>query len=194
MRIFTMLACILLSWTAGVGVAASPETPQIPSDEYSSDDRPTMDLRDLIIMIGSRFNKQIIVDPRVRGRVNSDSLDTDQLTYHAFLEVLAVHGFVAVPSGDVVTIIPESHARAVASPIVDVEDIQGDDAEVVTALIPVGENSMQLNPILRQLVPQWGIVQSMPGGESLLVVDRVANIKRIVALVKAQAKAQEQAQ
>jgi general secretion pathway protein D len=130
------------------------------------------------------------VDPRVRGPVNVDSLAVNALTYHAFLEVLGVHGFVAVPSGDVVTIIPEASAARVASPIVNVDDIKGDDAEVVTALIPAGENSMELNPILRQIVPQWGLVQVMPDRKSLLVVDRVANIKRIAALVRAQEKPQ----
>jgi hypothetical protein len=158
------------------------------------EDRPTMDLRDLITMAGGKFRRQFIVDPRVRGSVNVDSLAVNSLTYLAFLEVLGVHGFVAVPSGDVVTIIPDAFARTVASPIVNADDIKGDDAEVVTALIPVGENSMQLNPILRQIVPQWGLVQAMPDGKSLLVVARVANVKRIVALVKAQAKVQEKAQ
>jgi len=152
--------------------------------------RPTLELLDLITMAGSRFKKQFIVDPRVRGPVNVDSLAVNALTYHAFLEVLGVHGYVAVPSGDVVTIIPEASAARVASPIVNVDDIKGDDAEVVTALIPAGENSMELNPILRQIVPQWGFVQVMPDRKSLLVVDRVANIKRIAALVRAQVKPQ----
>lgn len=164
--------------------ALTPDAPDAP------DDRPTMDLRDLITMAGGKFRKQFIVDPRVRGSVNVDSLAIDRLTYHTFLQVLGVHGFVAVPSADVVTIIPEAMATRVASPIVDADDIKGDDAEVVTALIQVKENPMQLNPILRQIVPQWGFVQAMPDGKSLLVVDRVANIKRIVALVKAQEQAQ----
>lgn len=177
-------------YTLAAAQASAAPQPAPVAPAAAKDARPTMELLDLITMAGGRFKKQFIVDPRVGGPVNVDTLAVNSLTYHAFLEVLGVHGFVAVPSGDVVTIIPEELATKVASPIVNVDDIKGDDAEIVTALIPVGENSMQLNPILRQIVPKWGFVQAMPDQKSLLVVDRVANIKRIAALVRAQGKAQ----
>ena len=61
----------------------------------------------------------------------------------------------------------------------------------MTVLIPVEGDSQQLTPILRQLVPQWGYLQNLPDKKSLLVVDRVSNIKRIAALVKAQPTAEQ---
>ena len=52
--------------------------------------------------------KNFIVDPRVRAQVtmlSSTPMSPDAF-YEAFLSILQVHGFVAVPSGDVVKIVP----------------------------------------------------------------------------------------
>jgi general secretion pathway protein D len=113
----------------------------------------------------------------------------DSLTYHAFLEVLGVHGFVAVPSGDVVAIIPEAQMSQVASPIVRVDDIRGDDAEVVTVIIPVGEgaSAKDLAALMRDLIPRSGYIGPTADNKGLMLVARVANVKRIAALVRAQA-------
>jgi type II secretory pathway component GspD/PulD (secretin) len=189
-RIITVPASLLLLWAAGVGVAASPETPQVPVMRMpSADEHQSMDLRDLITMAGSKFGKQFAVDPKVSGSVNLDTLSTSSLTYHGFLEVLGVHGFIAVPADDVVNIIPEAYVARVTSPVVKVDDIQGDDAEVVTVLIPIEGDPRQLAPILRMLIPQWASIETQSDQKAILVVDRVANIKRIVALVRTQSTA-----
>jgi general secretion pathway protein D len=150
-----------------------------------------MELRDLIALAGKKFQKSFVVDPRmVRGAVDLGSLTTESLSYHAFLEILGVHGYAAVPSGDVVTIIPGQSARSVASPIVRADNITGDDAEVVTVLIPVSGpvHPEDLALAFRPLIGNWAYLSSTPDGKSLLLVDTVANAKRIVALVQEQSK------
>jgi general secretion pathway protein D len=149
-----------------------------------------MDLRDLIALAGDKFKKRFVVYPLASPAVDLGTLATGSLTYHAFLEILGVHGFVAVPSGDVVTIIPQTMARTVASPIVRADNIQGDDSEVVTVLIPVSVpvNAFNLAQTLGPLISGWGYLSQTPDGKSLLLVDRVANAKRIVALVQEQSK------
>ncbi len=165
---------------------ASP-APAVPAAATASDPNRT-ELASLISLAAAEVKKRFVVDPRVRGSVDAGALGPDFLTYHAFLEILGVHGFIAVPSGDVVTIIPDSYLKQVASPVARVDDIKGDDAEVVTVIIPVGDAAIaqQLAISLRQLVPQWGFINTTADQKSLLVVDKVANVKRLVALVKAQ--------
>jgi hypothetical protein len=170
--------------------AKPPIAPFAPaSSAGNAADRNSMDLRDLIALTADRFGKRFVVDPRVRATVDMGALDRDSLTYHAFLEVLAVHDFVAVPSGDVVSIVPEDQMRQVASPIVRVDDIKGDDAEVVTAIIPVGGGvgAGELATLMRSLVTPFGYITHTADNKGILLVDRVANVKRIAALVKAQA-------
>jgi len=60
------------------------------------------DINAVISTIAEATGKSIIVDPRVRGKVNiisSQPLDKDQL-YQVFLALLDVHGYSAVPSGN----------------------------------------------------------------------------------------------
>jgi bla regulator protein BlaR1 len=158
-----------------------------------------MDLRDLITLAGGKFRKSFVIDPRIQGTVDLGTLAAESLTYHAFLEILGVNGFAAVPSGDIVKIIPEASARTAASPIMSADNIQGDDAEIVTVLISLsgyqpagkeGTKAAELAATLRALVSQSGQISPTPDGNSLLLVDRVGNAKRIVALVKSLSKPQ----
>jgi hypothetical protein len=167
-------------------VPAVAPVPAVASTATADADRT--ELGGLISLAASRFNKRFVVDPRVRGSVDVSAFSGDFLTYHAFLEILGVHGFIAVPSGDVVAIIPDAYVRQVASPVMGADQIKGDDAEVVTVIIPVGDVEMvqRLAVTLRQLVPQWGHISATGDQKSLLVVDKVANVKRLVAVVRAQ--------
>jgi general secretion pathway protein D len=114
-----------------------------------------------------------------------DELTPDSLTYHTFLELLQSRGFVAVPSGDVTTIVPNVFVRTLPTPIVSVDDIAGDDAEVVTIIIPVKNgDAVQLATTLRPMVASYGYLNALPDQNALLMVDRVANVKRIAAIVR----------
>jgi general secretion pathway protein D len=147
-------------------------------------------LRDLISVVGNKLNKHFVIDPRVRGSADLGALKLDSVTYHILLEVLGVHGFVAIPSGDVVTVIPDVYARSVATPLVSVDDIRSDDAEVVTVIIPLKSgDAVKYTNMLRPMVPQWGWLAPAPDQNALLVVDKVANIKRIVAVIRSQESA-----
>jgi beta-lactamase regulating signal transducer with metallopeptidase domain len=178
----------LPSAESSAGTEARPALSAQPMGTPTAGDG--MELRDLIALAGRKFQKSFVVDPRVRGAVDLGSLTTASLSYHAFLEILGVHGFAAVPSGDVVTIIPAQSARSVASPIVRADNIKGDDAEIVTVLIAVSGPVQPefLAQAFRPLIGNWAYLSSTPDGKSLLLVDTVANAKRIVALVQDQSK------
>jgi general secretion pathway protein D len=148
-----------------------------------------MELRDLIVLAGKKFQKSFVVDPRLRGTVDLGSLTTESLSYHAFLVILGVNGFAAVPSGDVVTIIPEASARTVAMPIFRADNIQADDAEIVTVLLSVNDAASMATTV-RTLVGIAGMVLPMPDGKTMLVLDKAGNVKRIIAVVQAVSKPQ----
>lgn len=174
---------------ANPAVVQQPRVPATASPARTN----SIDVRDLAILAAARFGKRFVLDPRVRSTVELIGFTPESMTYHAFLEILGVYGFVAVPSGDVVTIIPEMNARAVASPIVSADNITGDDSEIVTVLIPVSdkpsETAIQISMTMRQYISQAGELSVTADQKSLLLVEKVANAKRIVALVRAQSKA-----
>src|SRR6187455_482090 len=60
------------------------------------------DLSQIIEAVSAVTGKNFIVDPRVRAQVTmlSSTPMTPPAFYEAFLSILQVHGFIAVPSGD----------------------------------------------------------------------------------------------
>jgi general secretion pathway protein D len=71
------------------------------------------DLTQIIEAVSQITGKTFIVDPRVRAQVtilSSTPMSPDAF-YETFLSILQVHGFVAVPSGTAIKIIPDANAR-----------------------------------------------------------------------------------
>ena len=73
------------------------------------------DLSQIIEAVSAVTGKNFIVDPRVKAQVTmlSSTPMSPNAFYEAFLSILQVHGFVAVPSGDTIKIIPDANARQV---------------------------------------------------------------------------------
>ncbi len=71
------------------------------------------DLSQIIQAVSEVTGKNFIIDPRVNAKVTmlSSTPMTPDAFYQAFLSVLQVYGFVAVPAGKVIKIIPVTDAR-----------------------------------------------------------------------------------
>ena len=105
--------------------------------------------------------------------------------YEAFLSILQVHGFVAVPSGDVIKIIPDANARQVPA-----------QRPAVARQLDVGRNrhagrspssnvsAAQLVPILRPLIPQYGHLAAYPASNMLIISDRASNVNRMMRIIQ----------
>ena len=74
------------------------------------------DLTQIIQAVGEVTGKNFIVDPRVNAKVTMLSATpmSPEAFYEAFLAVLQVYGYVAVPAGKVIKIIPEYRRPAAA--------------------------------------------------------------------------------
>ena len=104
--------------------------------------------------------------------------------YQVFLSILKVHGFAAVPSGEVVKIVPDVNAKQEGIPTVtDEQPGRGD--EVVTRVVQVQNvTAAQLVPILRPLVPQQGHLAAYPSTNVLIISDRADNVERMVEIIR----------
>jgi general secretion pathway protein D len=144
------------------------------------------ELSQIIEAVSSVTGKNFIVDPRVRAQVTM--LSTTPMTpaafYEAFLSILQVHGFVAVPSGDVIKILPDANARQL--PANDLPGrVSSTSDEIVTQVIPVKNvSAAQLVPILRPLIPQYGHLAAYPASNMLIVSDRAANVNRMMRIIE----------
>ncbi len=144
------------------------------------------DIQSLIQTVSSITGKNFIIDPRVKGKVTvvaSDPMSEEEV-YEVFLSVLRVHGFAAVPSGDVTKIVPEANAKQDSIPNAGQQLLPGRD-QMVTLVIPL-ENvaAAQLVPVLRPLVPPQGHLAAYAPTNVLIVSDRAANVDRLKQIIK----------
>lgn len=142
------------------------------------------DIHSLIQTVSRQSGRNFVVDPRVKARVtviSSTPLNSDEL-YETFLSVLQVHGYAAVPSGDLTKIVPDVNAKQGPVPAFS-EDASASD-QLVTKVIKVANvPAAQLVPILRPLVPQQGHLAAYASTNTLIVTDRASNIDRLTTII-----------
>jgi general secretion pathway protein D len=96
---------------------------------------------------------------------------------------LQVHGFVAVPAGNLIKILPDANARQLPGDDLPDRISQTSDG-IVTQVIPVQNiSAAQLVPILRPLIPQYGHLAAYPASNILIISDRSSNVSRIMRII-----------
>ncbi|HEX9474751.1 MAG TPA: hypothetical protein VF931_11210, partial [Steroidobacteraceae bacterium] len=72
-------------------------------------------ITELIEAVSAATGKNFIIDPRVQAQVTwisgAGTSMTPEQFYQGFLSVLQVHGFVAVPAGNQVKVLPDANMR-----------------------------------------------------------------------------------
>lgn len=158
---------------------------------WAADETFTLNLKDadidaLIATVAKKTGKNFVIDPRVKAKVtviSNQEMKASEL-YNVFLSVLQVHGYAAVPSGDVIKILPDVNAKQGPVPTVSSGRGIGSD-ELVTQVIPIKNvTASQLVPILRPLVPQQGHLAAYAGSNIIVVTDRSSNIDRLVSIIR----------
>jgi general secretion pathway protein D len=143
------------------------------------------DIRTLIKTVSEYTGRNFVIDPRVKARVtvvSSKPMDKDEL-YQVFLSILQVHGFAAVPSGNVIKIVPDVAAKQGPVPTAS-SGKPGEGDELVTRVVSVKHvPATQLVPILRPLVPQQGLLAAYAPSNTLIITDRASNIKRLLSII-----------
>ena len=88
------------------------------SEEYTFNFKDT-DIKDLIKFVADATGYTIIIDPKVKAKINVISKQpvTEKEMYDLFLNVLQVHGYAAVKNGNTVRIIQNKTARTSSVPV-----------------------------------------------------------------------------
>jgi general secretion pathway protein D len=181
-RIAWALACLLITQAA---VPAGPEPKTMNSQAMITPNYKDADLTQIVEAVSQITGKNFILDPRVKAQVTMLSATPMNAAafYEAFLAILQVHGFVAVPSGKLWKIIPDANARQV--PANDLPDgASSSSDELVTQIVQLKSvNAAQLVPILRPLIPQQGHLAAYPASNVLIISDRASNVNRMLRII-----------
>jgi general secretion pathway protein D len=144
------------------------------------------DLSQIIQAVSEVTGKNFIIDPRVNAKVTMLSATpmSPAAFYEAFLSVLQVYGYVAVPAGKVIKIVPSTDSRQL--PSIDLpNNVSATSDEIVTQIITMKNvSAAQLVPLLRPLIPQQGHLAAYTPGNMLIISDRASNVSRIMHIVE----------
>ncbi len=180
----TRLAACGLALVLAVGTFPTPVLAQ--AQGMITPNYKDADLSQIIEAVSAVTGKNFIVDPRVKAQVTmlSSTPMSPNAFYEAFLSILQVHGFVAVPSGDTIKIIPDANARQV--PANDLPGrVSATSDEIVTQVVAVRNvSAAQLVPILRPLIPQYGHLAAYPASNMLIISDRASNVNRLMRIIQ----------
>ena len=143
------------------------------------------DIRALATQISDITGKSFVIDPRVKGKVTvvSSAELTPESLYEVFLSVLHVHGFAAVDAGDVIKIVPNTGAKQDSIRYSQGGKVSGE--EMITRVIEVKNTpAVELVPILRPMVPQYGHLAGVASANALIITDHSENINRILKIIR----------
>ncbi|MDO6681656.1 MULTISPECIES: type II secretion system secretin GspD [unclassified Oceanobacter] len=142
------------------------------------------DIGAFISQVADISGKSFVVDPRVKGKVNvltSEALDSTGV-YELFLSVLQVHGYAAVPAGDVVLIVQQNEVKQVGRDLNT--QSTNDSQEMLTKVIMIKNTpALDLVPILRPLVAKYGHLAGVKSANALIISDHAMNIRRIEQII-----------
>ncbi len=142
-------------------------------------------IEEVLQMIHEATGRSIIPDARLRGMpvtfLNQRAMTADELR-QAFLQILQSNTYAAVESEGIWRIVSEATARTEASPLSG-----GSGAALATRYMTVENvSAAQLVPVLRPMMStNIANVTSIPGTNTLVLVDRADNMNRIVEIIRA---------
>jgi general secretion pathway protein D len=133
------------------------------------------------------LNKQILVDPRVKGTVTlySDQPMTPSAAYKQFLAALRGQGFSMVEVSGLLKIVPEAEAK-LQTGTVDVGHVGRSGDQVLTQIFRVQyENVNNLVTVLRPLISPNNTINANTSTNTLVITDYADNLKRIGQMISA---------
>jgi len=160
-------------------------TPDLAAQEYTVNLKDT-DIQEFIKFVADVTGTTMVVDPNVKGKVRviSSKPVTQSELYDLFLSILDVQGYTAVRSGQVVRIVPSKDARSSPVPLIENQDLLGND-EYVTQVIRLDNiSAAKLIPVLRPLVPQQAHMAAYAPSNAIIISDIRSNISRIVEIIE----------
>jgi len=137
--------------------------------------------------IGAMLNRDILVDPRVKGiiTVYNDKPQPLAEAYRNYLSALRGLGFTVVESGGFLKVVPEADAKLQTSTVsVGATSQRGD--VVLTQIFKLNyENPNNLVAVLRPLITANNTINASPGNNSLVITDYADNLQRLGKIIAA---------
>ena len=161
--------------------------PVLAADEQKSERHslPSVQLMDVLRAVERTTDKTFVVDRSVSADIVIGLADPKRMDYETLLIVLRNNDMAAVGYRGATNIVNVSAVRQHPLPVIYEEDDSIADEEWVTMLIAVEKAPVKMFvPILRPMLPKQGHLVAHAESNMLTMVDRYANVKRVLQLIR----------
>ena len=156
--------------------------------KYVTIDFNDVDIRVFIKFISELTGKNFVMNKGVRGKVTITSPRKISISeaYKVFESVLEVHGFAAIPAGNIIKIVPSREAKAKNIETRLKKKAISPEDKIITQIISLNyANPDELKKVLTPLISKSSVVLSYPPTGMLVVTDLLSNINRLLKIVSA---------
>ena len=140
-----------------------------------------VDIKKVTQDIAQFSKKTIILDPRVKGKItiySNANLNRTQV-WDVYLRTIQVNGFSAIIEDSFVRVVPDNEATR------DENASSISSADYKTVVLPLFNRSTEeILPMIKPITGRQSHLSSIPSINSILLVDRVSNVKRINNLIE----------
>lgn len=169
--------------------AAAPAAPAAPAPPAAQSPNlfpglPTVALEPLLQRVGRAANKKFLLDGRVNPQIYLAGVDANDVTYPLLLSILRANSLAVVEIEGRLNVIPMFEVRFYAAMTANDEANIAADEWRTRVLQVTNIEAAQLVPVLRPLLPQSAHLAAFPASNSLIIMDRYANLKRITEIVR----------
>ncbi|GAB2189853.1 GspD family T2SS secretin variant XcpQ [Sessilibacter sp. MAH1] len=143
------------------------------------------DIVEVIRFVAEATNKTVIIDPRVKGKVQvftNGEVTRDQ-AYALLLSILELHGFTAFENGNVVRVVPNKDVRSSPIPVTGEKAAQAGDEYITEVVTLRNISAAKVLPVLRPLVAQHAHMAAYDPSNSIVISDTAANIERVKQVI-----------
>jgi general secretion pathway protein D len=137
--------------------------------------------------MAAMIERQIIVDPRVKGTITvySEQPVSVREAYLNYLAALRGLGFTLVDAAGLLKVVPEADAKLQTGTVsIGAPAVRGD--QVLTQIFKLNhENPNNLVAVLRPLISPNNTINANPGNNSLVITDYADNLQRIARIIAA---------
>ena len=137
--------------------------------------------------IGAILDRQIVVDPRVKGQITlySEQALTPREAYLNFLTSLRGLGFTVVEAGGLLKVVPEADAK-LQTGTVSVGPVSRSGDQIITQIFRLQhESANNLVTVLRPLISPNNTINANPGNNTLVITDYAENLQRLAKMIAA---------
>lgn len=144
------------------------------------------EISDVAIIIGTLMEKNVVIDPKVKGSMTLRSITpvTPGEAFVLFSAQLRAQGFAIIEVDGVYTVLPEAEAKLRTGKTTSGPLRKSDGGQVLTRIFKLEhESANALVPILRPLISPNNTINAVPNSNALVITDYADNLNRLARII-----------